>query len=73
MCELLKRAQRYSVQLYLGRKGQFEIFREKGAIHAIRKEKEGKVEEIYYLDQQYYNEEFGLSEDASVGLEFLCY
>lgn len=71
--ELLKRAQRYSVQLYLGRNGQFETLREKGAIHAIRKDNDEKDEEIYYLVPQHYNAELGWSEDASGELELLCY
>lgn len=71
--ELLKRAQRYSVQLYRGKRGQFEILQEKGAIHAIRKDKDGKDEEIYYLVPQHYNTEFGWSEEPTGNQELLCF
>ncbi len=70
--ELLKRAQRYSVQLYLGRNGEFETLQKKGAIYAIRKDKDGKDEEIYYLSPQYYNAEFGWSKEPTGNQELLC-
>ncbi len=71
--ELLKRAQRYSVQLYRGRKGQFETMKEKEAIHAIKKDKDGKAEEIYYLVSQHYSAEFGWSEEPTGKQELLCF
>jgi len=71
--ELLKRAQRYSVQLYLGRNGEFVILQQKGAIHAIRKDKDEKNEEIYYLVPQHYNAEFGWSKEPEGNQELLCF
>ncbi len=71
-CELLKCAQRYSVQLYLGRNGEFETLKEKGAIHPIRKDKDGKDEEIYYLVSEHYSEEFGWSKEPISNQELLC-
>ncbi|MCQ3947466.1 MAG: CRISPR-associated helicase/endonuclease Cas3 [Anaerolineae bacterium] len=64
--ELLKRAQRYSVQLYRGRKGQFELLKEKGAIHQI------KDDEIFYLVPHHYDDEIGWSEEPTGNQELLC-
>ncbi|MBV6467677.1 MAG: hypothetical protein PGMFKBFP_03046 [Anaerolineales bacterium] len=64
--ELLKRAQRYSVQLYRGRKGQFESLKEKGAIHQI------KDDEIFYLVPHHYDDEIGWSEEPTGNQELLC-
>lgn len=53
--KLLKQAQRYSVNFF---KYQFEKLRQIGA---IREAQDG--EEIYYLDERYYSNEFGWSEE----------
>jgi len=65
--ELLTRAQRYSVQLYRGRNGQFEKLQEKGAIHQI------KDDQIFYLDPQHYDNEIGWSENPTGNQEVLCF
>lgn len=53
--KFLKKAQRYSVNLY---ENAFIDFGKKGIIHEAQ---EGSG--IFYLDDQYYSNEFGLSED----------
>jgi CRISPR-associated endonuclease/helicase Cas3 len=65
--ELLKLAQRYSVQLFRGRKGQFELLTEKGAIHQI------KDDEIFYLVPYHYDNEIGWSEEPTGNQEVLCF
>ncbi len=63
--DLLKRAQRYSTQLF---RHQFNLLNEeKGAIHQI------KEETIFYLDPEHYSHEFGWSEDPVSNQELLCY
>jgi CRISPR-associated endonuclease/helicase Cas3 len=65
--ELLTRAQRYSVQLYRGRNGQFEKLQEKGAIHQI------KDDQIFYLVPHHYDKETGWSEEPTGNQEVLCF
>jgi CRISPR-associated endonuclease/helicase Cas3 len=65
--ELLTRAQRYSVQLYLGRNGQFEKLQKKGAIHQI------KDDQIFYLVPHHYDKEIGWSEEPTGNQEVLCF
>jgi CRISPR-associated endonuclease/helicase Cas3 len=65
--ELLTRAQRYSVQLYRGRNGQFEKLQEKGAIHQI------KDDQIFYLVSHHYDKETGWSEEPTGNQEVLCF
>jgi CRISPR-associated endonuclease/helicase Cas3 len=64
--DLLKRAQRYSVQLFRGRGGKFDSLKEKGAIHQI------KDDEIFYLVSHYYSQEIGWSEEQ-IGTQELLY
>ena len=61
--DLLKHAQRYSVQLF---RRQFDSLREKGAIYSI------KDDEIFYLVPHHYDEEIGWSEEPTGNQEFLC-
>jgi len=52
---LLKKAQRYSVNLF---PNKFNLMVKKGAISEVQQESG-----IYYMDYQYYSDEFGWSED----------
>lgn len=61
--KLLKRAQRYSVNLF---RNDFENLYKKGAIKEVQ---EGAG--IYYLDKQYYSSEFGWSEKPINDMEIL--
>jgi CRISPR-associated endonuclease/helicase Cas3 len=61
--KLLKRAQRYSVNLF---DHQFRRLLEAGAIQEVQ---EGA--EIYYLDKQYYSDEFGWSDEPVSGMQVL--
>jgi CRISPR-associated endonuclease/helicase Cas3 len=61
--ELIKKAQRYSVNMYT------REFNEMARKHAIHEVQEGAG--IYYLDNEYYNKEFGWSKDSIGGMEFL--
>ena len=61
--KLLRKAQRYSVNLY------DEQFRKLAEIGAIREVQSGAG--IYYLDEQYYNEEFGWSDKPISGMSTL--
>ncbi|MBX3038556.1 MAG: CRISPR-associated helicase Cas3' [Anaerolineales bacterium] len=65
--ELLKRAQRYSVQLFRGKYGQFEKLKEKGAIQQI------KDDEIFYLVSNYYDDVVGWSEESTGNEELLSF
>jgi len=53
--ELIKKTQRYSINLFIN---DFDCLIERGAIHEVQ-EKSG----IYYLDKEYYSDEFGWSEN----------
>jgi CRISPR-associated endonuclease/helicase Cas3 len=59
--DLIKKAQRYSVNLF---SHQFKKLTE---IHAIQEVQKGSG--VYYLDSQYYSEQFGWSDDAVNGME----
>jgi CRISPR-associated endonuclease/helicase Cas3 len=61
--ELIKKAQRYSVNMYT------REFNEMAKNHAIHEVQEGAG--IYYLDNQYYSEKFGWSDDSVNGMEAL--
>jgi len=61
--KLLKRAQRYSVNLF---DCQLKKLLEAGAVHEAQ---EGAG--VYYLDKQYYSDEFGWSEEPVSGMEVL--
>lgn len=61
--DLLKHAQRYSVQLYRGQRGEFESLKGKGAIHSI------KDDEIFYLVPHHYDNEIGWSEEPTSNQE----
>ena len=61
--ELIKKAQRYSVNMYT------REFNEMAKNHAIHEVQEGAG--IYYLDNEYYNNEFGWSNDSISGMETL--
>lgn len=65
--ELLKRAQRFSVQLFQGKYGQFEKLKEKGAIHQI------KDDEIFYLVPHHYDDVIGWSEEPTGNQELLSF
>ena len=60
---LLKRAQRYSVNLF---SQQLEILMSKNCIHETQKDSG-----IYYLDQQYYNEKLGVVFDSQDKMDTL--
>jgi len=59
--DLIKKAQRYSVNLLPYQ------FKELARIKAIREVQEGSG--IFYLNSQYYSEQFGWSDDAVKGME----
>jgi CRISPR-associated endonuclease/helicase Cas3 len=61
--DLIKKAQRYSVNL---RPHQFKKLAEIHAIQEVQKESG-----VFYLDSQYYSEQFGWSDDAVNGMELL--
>lgn len=61
--ELIKKAQRYSVNMYT------REFNEMAKNHAIHEVQEGAG--IYYLDNEYYNNEFGWSNNSISGMETL--
>lgn len=61
---LLKRAQRYSVNIY---PHVFKRFCEKRVLHEIQ---EGTS--VYYLDEQFYSLDFGLSVEPVAELDFIC-
>ena len=61
---LLKRAQRYSVNLFAH---EFERLAREGTIQEVQ---EGAG--IYYLDGQYYSKEFGWSDEVVNDMEFRC-
>jgi CRISPR-associated endonuclease/helicase Cas3 len=61
--KLVKQAQRYSVNLF---DHQFRKLNEAGAIQEVQ-----KGAEIYYLDKQYYSDEFGWSEKPVNGMDLL--
>ena len=61
--KLQKKAQRYSVNVFLG---VFERLADQGAIHEAQ---EGSG--IYYLDAQYYSNQYGLSEELVNRMEVL--
>ena len=61
--ELIKKAQRYSVNMFT------REFNEMAKNHAIHEVQEGVG--IYYLDNEYYNNEFGWSKDSTNGMETL--
>ena len=61
--DLIKKAQRYSVNLF---PYQFQAL---ARIKAIQEVQEGSG--IFYLDNQYYSEKFGWSNDAVNGMELL--
>jgi len=62
--KLLKIAQRYSVNIY---PHVFKELCEKSALHEIQ---EGTG--VYYLKEQFYSLDFGLSIEPVVGLDFIC-
>lgn len=62
---LLKRAQRYSVNLF---PNEFKIMADKHAIYPVQ---EGLG--VYYLDGQYYSKQFGWCEEAVRPMDFLMY
>ena len=59
--DLIKKAQRYSVNLFS------HEFKKLVDIHAIQEVQKGSG--IFYLDSQYYSEQFGWSDDAVNGME----
>lgn len=61
--KLLKRAQRYSVNLF---PYEFDRLAEKGAIHDVQ---EGAG--VFYLDKQYYSQCFGWTDEIVNDMEFL--
>lgn len=61
--ELIRRAQRYSVNLFIN---DFDRLIERGAIHEVQ-EKSG----IYYLAKEYYSDEFGWSENQARLMDFV--
>ncbi len=61
--KLLKRAQRYSVNLF---QYEFDRLYEKGAIHEVQ-----KGAGVFYLDKEYYSENFGWSDEPVSGAEVL--
>jgi CRISPR-associated endonuclease/helicase Cas3 len=61
--KLLKQAQRYSVNLF---DHQFKKLIEAGAIQEVQ-----QGAEIYYLDKQYYSDEFGWSEKPVNSMDLL--
>jgi CRISPR-associated endonuclease/helicase Cas3 len=61
--DLIKKAQRYSVNLF-----PYE-FKKMVDNNAIREVQKGAG--IYYLEKQYYSNEFGWSEDPASGMETL--
>lgn len=63
--KLLKEAQRYSVNVYS------EVFRELVNRRVVQEVQEGCG--IYYLDEQYYSDMYGLSTSPAKELEFLIY
>ena len=60
---LLRQAQRFSINLY---EHQFTKLVKIGAIHEVQ-----QGAEIYYLDEQYYSQEFGWSEEPVGEMETL--
>ncbi|RMH37746.1 MAG: CRISPR-associated helicase Cas3' [Gammaproteobacteria bacterium] len=60
---LLKKAQRYSVNLF---ENQFKKLHKGGAIHEVQ---EGAG--VFYLDDTYYNDEFGWSDESDSTMETL--
>jgi CRISPR-associated endonuclease/helicase Cas3 len=60
---LIKKAQRYSVNMFTH---EFKKMADDRAIHEVQ-----KGAGIYYLDNEYYNEQFGWSKDSTSGMEFL--
>lgn len=62
--DLIKKAQRYSVNMYSNSE-----FIEMAKNHAIHEVQEGAG--IYYLEAQYYSEDFGWSKDPVHGMPFL--
>ncbi|NPV56067.1 MAG: CRISPR-associated helicase Cas3' [Anaerolineae bacterium] len=61
--ELLKRAQRYTVNLF---SHEFKAMRDYGAIHEVKKDAG-----IFHLDPQYYNNDTGWSDEKTNGAEDL--
>jgi len=61
--KLIRRAQRYSVNVF---PDVLKKLQEQGAVKEAQKESG-----ILYLDEQYYSDEFGLSEKPVKGMEFL--
>ncbi len=61
--DLIKKAQRYSVNLF---PYQFKKMADNNAIREVQ-----KGAGIYYLDDQYYSEKFGWSDDPVNGMKFL--
>lgn len=61
--KLLKQAQRYSVNLFTH---QFDKLSRAGAIQEVQ-----QGAGIYYLDKEYYSEEFGWSDEPVNGMELL--
>lgn len=61
--KLLKRAQRYSVNLFAY---QFDKLSKIGAIREVQ-----PGAGIYYLDEQYYSKEFGWSDEPVSGMRLL--
>ena len=61
--KLLKRAQRYSVNLF---QHEFDRLYEVGAIHEVQ-----KGAGVFYLNKEYYSEDFGWSDESVSGTEIL--
>ena len=62
--KLLKRAQRYSVNLFA------HEFRRLAQARIIQEVQEGAG--VYYLDEQYYSQDFGWSEEIVNDMSFQC-
>jgi CRISPR-associated endonuclease/helicase Cas3 len=58
---LLKRAQRYSINLY---ENAFRTLIDSQIIREVQKDTG-----VYYLDKQYYSSDFGLSREVANGME----
>jgi CRISPR-associated endonuclease/helicase Cas3 len=61
--KLLKKAQRYSVNLF---SHEFDKLYKMGAIHEVQ-----KGAGIFYLDEEYYSNDFGWSDEPVSGMETL--
>jgi CRISPR-associated endonuclease/helicase Cas3 len=61
--KLLKKAQRYSVNLF---RHEFEKLEKTGAIHEVQ-----KGAGVFYLDKEYYSKDFGWSDEPVNGMELL--